>query len=74
MEGGKKIPLLVEFLIENAAEIVPGFCSDNVFSVLHSVLFLNFEKINGLGRPEREYRLQPQLFRRRRDFSKNSDN
>ncbi|PIO76141.1 hypothetical protein TELCIR_01789 [Teladorsagia circumcincta] len=38
LEGGKKIPLLVEFLILNASEVMPpGFNSDNIFSILNSV-------------------------------------
>ncbi|VDP34556.1 unnamed protein product [Heligmosomoides polygyrus] len=38
LEGGKKIPLLVEFLILNASEVMPpGFNSDNMFSILNPV-------------------------------------
>uniref|UniRef100_A0A0N4W6B4 Rho-GAP domain-containing protein n=1 Tax=Haemonchus placei TaxID=6290 RepID=A0A0N4W6B4_HAEPC len=38
LESGKKIPLLVEFLILNASEVMPpGFNSDNIFSILNSV-------------------------------------
>ncbi|VDK59876.1 unnamed protein product [Cylicostephanus goldi] len=38
MEGGKKIPLLVEFLILNAVDVMPpGFNTDNVFSILNPV-------------------------------------
>lgn len=38
MEGGKKIPLLVEFLILNAVDVMPpGFNADNVFSILNPV-------------------------------------
>ncbi|KAL6729642.1 hypothetical protein Aduo_000680 [Ancylostoma duodenale] len=38
LEGGKKIPLLVEFLILNAADVMPpGFNADNVFSILNPV-------------------------------------
>ncbi|CAI4230049.1 unnamed protein product [Auanema sp. JU1783] len=37
IEGGKKIPPLVEFLINHAAEVVPGFNSDCVFSILQTV-------------------------------------
>ncbi|CAP32416.2 Protein CBR-RGA-2 [Caenorhabditis briggsae] len=36
MEGGKKIPLLVEFLISNAAQVMPGFSTDNVFAIMSS--------------------------------------
>uniref|UniRef100_A0A8R1DZB2 Rho-GAP domain-containing protein n=1 Tax=Caenorhabditis japonica TaxID=281687 RepID=A0A8R1DZB2_CAEJA len=36
MEGGKKIPPLVEFLVSNAAEVVPGFATDNVFAIMSS--------------------------------------
>lgn len=35
MEGGKKIPPLVEFLIKNAAQVIPGFLTDNIFSIIH---------------------------------------
>ncbi|KAK6726980.1 hypothetical protein RB195_004964 [Necator americanus] len=36
LENGKKVPLLVEFLILNAAEVMPpGFSADNVFSLLN---------------------------------------
>ncbi|CAI5438147.1 unnamed protein product [Caenorhabditis angaria] len=37
MEGGKKIPPLVEFLISNAAQVVPGFSTDNVFSIMNKL-------------------------------------
>ncbi|KAJ1352837.1 hypothetical protein KIN20_009314 [Parelaphostrongylus tenuis] len=38
MESGKKIPLLVEFLILNVVEVTPpGFSADNVFSILNPV-------------------------------------
>ncbi|VDM55326.1 unnamed protein product, partial [Angiostrongylus costaricensis] len=38
LESGKKIPLLIEFLILNAVEVTPpGFSTDNVFSILSSV-------------------------------------
>lgn len=38
LEGGKKIPLLVEFLILNASDVMPpGFNTDNLFSVLNPV-------------------------------------
>ncbi|KAF1769782.1 hypothetical protein GCK72_001599 [Caenorhabditis remanei] len=36
MEGGKKIPPLVEFLISNAAQVMPGFSTDNVFAIMSS--------------------------------------
>uniref|UniRef100_A0A0K0DGA2 Rho-GAP domain-containing protein n=1 Tax=Angiostrongylus cantonensis TaxID=6313 RepID=A0A0K0DGA2_ANGCA len=38
LESGKKIPLLIEFLILNAVEVTPpGFSTDNVFSILSPV-------------------------------------
>lgn len=36
MEGGKKIPPLVEFLISHAAQVMPGFSTDNVFAIMSS--------------------------------------
>ncbi|CAD6186340.1 unnamed protein product [Caenorhabditis auriculariae] len=37
MEGGKKIPPLIEFLITHAVQVVPGFSTDNVFSIMKTV-------------------------------------
>uniref|UniRef100_A0A1I7XHX4 Rho-GAP domain-containing protein n=1 Tax=Heterorhabditis bacteriophora TaxID=37862 RepID=A0A1I7XHX4_HETBA len=37
MQGGKEIPPLVEFLIKNAADVVPGFSADSVFSILNPI-------------------------------------
>ncbi|CAA22138.1 Rho GTPase-activating protein 20 [Caenorhabditis elegans] len=36
MEGGKKIPPLIEFLISHAAQVMPGFSTDNVFAIMTS--------------------------------------
>ncbi|CAI2298080.1 unnamed protein product [Caenorhabditis sp. 36 PRJEB53466] len=36
MEGGKKIPPLVEFLVSNAAQVMPCFSTDNVFAIMSS--------------------------------------
>ncbi|CAB3408367.1 unnamed protein product [Caenorhabditis bovis] len=36
MEGGKKVPPLVEFLITRAAQVVPGFSTDNVFAIMNN--------------------------------------